>query len=138
MPGPSEPKRISPFLNPLVDDLLQLWEGVRVSTNAISTFTLRAALLCFISDIPATRKVCGFPGFRARLGCSKCLKQFPCEGFGERTDYSGYERSNWVIRTKEQHLLLLESQAATPTERQEMQRRHGVSWSCSALQAPIF
>ena len=31
MPGPSEPKRISPFLYPLVDDLLQLWEGVHVS-----------------------------------------------------------------------------------------------------------
>ena len=85
MPGPSEPKRIDPFLSPLVDELMQLWEGVGVSANTMSTFTLRAALLCFISDIPATRKVCGFPGFRAKLGCSKCLKEFPCEGFGERT-----------------------------------------------------
>lgn len=129
MPGPSEPKRISPFLNPLVDELLQLWEGVHVSTS--NTFTLRAALLCFISDIPATRKVCGFPGFRARLGCSKCLKQFPCDGFGERTDYSGYEQSTWVLQTKEQHLLSLQEvcKATTPTEQRAMQRMHGVSWS---------
>ena len=129
MPGPSEPKRISPFLNPLVDELLQLWEGVHVSTS--NTFTLRAALLCFISDIPATRKVCGFLGFRARLGCSKCLKQFPCDGFGEPTDYSGYERSTWVLRTKEQHLLSLQEvcKATTPTEQREMHRMHGVSWS---------
>ena len=90
MPGPTEPKRISPFLDPLIDELLQLWEGVPLSTETPnSSLTLRAALLCFISDIPATRKVCGFPGFKARLGCSKCLKEFPCEGFGERTDYSG-------------------------------------------------
>lgn len=62
MPGPTEPKRISPFLDPLIDEPLNLWDGVSI------------ALLCFISDIPATRKIGGFPVFNARLGCSKCLK----------------------------------------------------------------
>ena len=94
-----------------------------VSTNAASSVMLCAALLRFISfRYSSYSKVCGFPGFRTKLGCSKCLKQFPCEGFGEQTDYSGYDRSNWVFRTKEQHLLSLQKvhQAATPTERQEM------------------
>ena len=131
MPGPSEPKRMSPFLELLVDDLLLLWGGVYVSTGFLNSFNILAALLCFISDIPATRKVCGFPGFNARLGCSKCLKVFPCEGFGERTDFSGYDCENWVVRTKEQHLRSLENvrKASSPTERRELQRRMGVSWS---------
>ena len=63
IPGPSEPKRINPFLNLLVDELLHLWEGVPVSSES-HTFTLRAMLMCFISDVPATRKICGFPGVR--------------------------------------------------------------------------
>lgn len=63
IPGPSEPKRINPFLNLLVDELLHLWEGVLVSSES-HTFTLRAMLMCFISDVPATRKICGFPGVR--------------------------------------------------------------------------
>ena len=106
IPGHSESKRIDPFLNTLVDELLHLWEGIRVSSES-HTFTLRAMLMCFISDIPATRKICGFPGFKARLGCSK---EFPCEGFGERTDYSRYDRETWVMRSTEQHLHSLECQ----------------------------
>lgn len=92
---------------------------------------VRAALLCFISDIPTTRKVCGFPGLRAKLGCSKCLKVFPCVGFGEPTDYSGYERHKWRLRTKEQHLQSLKyiKMVNTQTERQEKQRKYGVLWS---------
>ena len=30
MPGPNEPKRINPFLKPIVDDLLHLWKGISV------------------------------------------------------------------------------------------------------------
>ena len=71
----TEPKRVYPFLEPLVDELLKLWDGVSIESGIVSSFTLRAALLCFISDIPATRKVCGFQGFKARLGYSKCLKE---------------------------------------------------------------
>ena len=116
IPGPSEPKRVSPFLEPCIDELLQLWEGVHISTGTLQpSFTLRAALLC------------GFPGFKARLGCSKCLKKFQCEGFGERTDYSGFNRPNWVKRTKEQHLHSLNviKKAKSPTEIKKIQRRFG-------------
>ena len=96
-------------------------------------------LLCFISDIPATGKMCGFPGFKARLGCSKCMKEFPCEGFGERTDYSGYDRTAWVMRSVEQHLQSLEllKNAKTPTENIELQRTLGVGWS-ALCRLPYF
>ena len=129
MPGPAEPKRICPFLEPLIDELLDLWDGVSIDSGVLSSYTLRAALLCFISDIPATRKICGFPGFKARLGCSKCLKEFSCDGFGERTDYSGYECNSWTLRTMEHHKQSLEAikKASTPSERQELQRQNGVS-----------
>ena len=98
IPGPNEPKRINAFLQPIIDQLIQLWHGVDIIESANNSVpTLRAALLCFISDIPATRKVCGFPSFNAKFGCSKCLKSFPCETFSGPTDYSGYDRQNWQI-----------------------------------------
>ena len=46
MPGPSEPKRMSPFLDLLVDELLQLWRGVSISIASVRSFNIRAALLC--------------------------------------------------------------------------------------------
>ena len=114
MPGPNEPKRINPFLKPIVDDLLHVWKGISVCGN--DSYFVGAALLCF-SDIPTTRKVCGFPGFKAKLGYSKV---FPCEGFGEPTDFSGFDRQSWVARTMKNHMESLEEIVAanTQTERQ--------------------
>lgn len=132
MPGPNEPKRINPFLRPIVDELLQLWKGISIcGKGVLSSYTVRAALLCFISDIPATRRVCGFPGFKATLGCSKCLKMFPCEGFGEPTDYSGFDRHDWVARTMSNHLKALEEieTATTLTEKTGLQKKYGAQYS---------
>ena len=47
------------FLEPLVKDLLKLWNGVEM-TAADGNKTVRAALLCTASDVPATRKLSGF------------------------------------------------------------------------------
>lgn len=52
-------------------------------------------------DIPAGRKICGFLGHTARLGCTKCLKEFT-GGVGAK-DYSGFDRDKWVKRTRETH-----------------------------------
>lgn len=47
IPGPKEPKiHVNSFLDPLVDELLQLWEGVQLPNSQ----TLRAAILCLSSD----------------------------------------------------------------------------------------
>lgn len=54
---------------------------------------------CVTSDIPATRKVCGF---KAELGCNKCLKKFKV-GFCQPTDISGYNRDAFINRTNSQH-----------------------------------
>ena len=61
IPGPNEPERINPFLAPIVDELLQLWNGISISGDGMfSSHTVHTALLCFVSDIPATRKFVAF------------------------------------------------------------------------------
>ena len=53
---------------------------------------------CLACDVPAARKVGGFIGHRGYRGCSRCLKMFPTEHFGDYNDYSGFEKSNWEPR----------------------------------------
>jgi hypothetical protein len=100
IPGPHEPSlHINSFLEPLVQDLLKLWKGIEMPTTE-GTQVLRAALLCNSSDIPATRKVGGFVGHAALKGCSRCLKSFPPQKFGDK---AGFNPSTWPTRTIESH-----------------------------------
>ena len=83
IPGPKEPKHdINTYLSPLVDELKVFWDGVVMKVASGASKTFRSALLCCGCDLPAGRKVCGFLGHGAMLGCSKCLKEFP-GGVGE-------------------------------------------------------
>ena len=72
IPGPAEPPlTINSYLAPLVDDLKHAWSpGISISTRNCSSITVRLALTCVACDIPASRKVCGFVGHNARLGCN--------------------------------------------------------------------
>ena len=89
IPGPHEPKlNINSFLEPLVEELLELWDGVIMETAQNVEVLVRAALICVACDIPAARKVCGFVGHGAYRGCSKCLLTFPTTSFGEKADYT--------------------------------------------------
>lgn len=98
IPGPHEPKlTINTYLEPMVNELLELWRGVRIETgrSVLGSRTVRAALFCICSDIPATRKLCGFYGFKAKHGCSKCMKSFPTSTFSALMDYLGFLREEW-------------------------------------------
>lgn len=64
--------------------------------------TVKLAPSCTACDIPASRKVSGFPGHSAALGCSKCLKNFGNRTDGTR-DCSGYDEENWVKRDATTH-----------------------------------
>ena len=98
-----EPKTLNEFLQPGVDEMKALWKGVCLKTSLSSiALTFRAALLCISADIPAARKLCGFKGHGAHLGCSRCLKVFP-GGFGEKRDYSGFDRETWQPRCNKDH-----------------------------------
>ena len=71
---------LNPFMEPLVRELQEFWNpGIRLFTAESPRFKLqfRLALMCVACDIPAARKVCGFMGHSANLGCSRCLKLFP-------------------------------------------------------------
>ena len=59
------------------------------------------ALMCVACDLPAGRKICGFLGHSATLGCSRCFKEFP--GTVGKMDYSGFDRQNWQPRTRTEH-----------------------------------
>ena len=61
-------------------------------------------LLCVSCDLPTSKKVCGFLSHDAKYGCHKCKKTFETIVFGQ-TDYSGYNRDNWPVRTANQHRL---------------------------------
>ena len=68
--------------------------------DQVSVYGVRVALCCISSDIPATRKPCGFHGFKAKHGCSKCMKEFVTTSFSESTDYSGFERVMATLKLK--------------------------------------
>lgn len=77
IPGPSEPKHdINSYLGLMVSELLELHSSLWFRTS-IGTLFIRGILLCFSSDILATRKAAGFVGLKGLKGCSRCLKSFP-------------------------------------------------------------
>ena len=126
-----EPSSLNTFLQPLVNDLKLLWGGVPMTTHKYeSGTTARGALLCAAADIPACRKLCGFMGHSARLGCSKCRKEFK-GGFGEKKDYSGFNVPEWPKRTHSQHLehVNIVRNTNSKTARANAERTFGVRWS---------
>ena len=95
-------KIFNSFLEPFVDELLRFWDGIELSVADFSAKKkIRCALLCVACDLPAGRKVCGFLGHSARLGCSRCLKVFP--GMVGSIDYSGFDKENWQLRSGTEH-----------------------------------
>ena len=97
IPGPSERTHdINPYLQPLVNELLVFWKGIKLKVRRGTDELweeVKLALLCCTCDTPAGRKVCGFLGHTARLGCCKCLKAFP--GSVGCMNYSGFDVSKW-------------------------------------------
>ena len=103
IPGPHEPRHdLNTFLEPLVEDLLKLWRGVELNVSGMSCKKqIRCALLCVACDLPAGRKVCGFLGHNAHLGCSRCYKRF--SGTVGKMNFSGFDRESWVCRLGSKH-----------------------------------
>ena len=115
IPGPSEPSmNINTYLKPLVDDLKQLWTGDGESKR------IRAALSCLACD-----------GHRARRGCSRCFKEFPTDKFTEIADYSGFDKSEWEVRSHAIHVhyAILQEAAETETERKGIEYMSGARYS---------
>ena len=94
---------INSFLDPLVDELLDFWDGVWINTPSTGPKFCLLALVCTTCDIPASRKLCGFLSFSAKMGCNKCKKEFPRPAFGAKQDFSGFNWSSWTLRTDAEH-----------------------------------
>ena len=78
IPGHHEPRHnINTFLEPLVNELMEFWEGCELKVHSYAAKNVvRCMLVCCACDLPAGRKACGFLGHSAKLGCSHCLKKF--------------------------------------------------------------
>ena len=106
IPGPWEPDlTLNSYIDQLVSDLLEFWNGVELNVNVGSHTQqrkVRCAIICCSCDLPAGRKLCGFLSYNARLGYSKCKKEFSSTVFGNQ-DFSGFNRGAWTPRTNAIH-----------------------------------
>ena len=86
IPGPHKQSQdLNSYLEVLVQDLLCLWNYLVKDLNC--QYLVWCALHSVSCDLPAGQKVCGILGHGARLGCSRCLKEF--SGQVGSTDYAG-------------------------------------------------
>ena len=132
IPGPEEPSDLNPFLRPIVEDLIQLWEGKKYfSVHKYGDAICRAAVMCVTSDIPASRKVGGYLSHQAIFGCTRCLKKFPRASFNDKPNYGGYDRETWKNRNNSDHRRSANRVrlAGTEKERSELQRATGARYS---------
>ena len=77
--------------------------------------------------------------FSAILGCSKCLHKFKNGAFGQKLDYSGYDRHSWQLRTLAEHKVAATEylMAQSPSEQQRVLSKLGVRYSL-LLELPYF
>ena len=64
-------------------------------------------------------------------GCSKCFKEFPRASFGDKPDFSGFDRESWERRSNEDHQAAAEKvhQAKTPSDAQKFASSSGARYS---------
>ena len=110
--------------------------------SASGTFlnvSLKLALVGVFCDLPASRKVCGFTSFNSLHGCNKCLKCFPVETFGEKPDYSGFNRSEWPLRNLDIHKMkcMEHLSAVTKSYQKSIEKNYGLRYSV-LIELPYF
>ena len=130
LPGPSEPSlSINSYLTPLVQELDCLSDGIWISTtdHPNGRVYVTGHLLCVSSDIPASRKACGFLGHNAKIGCNKCLKEF--KRVNKRTIYAGFDEKE--LRTNESHREKAQEYVActNSSHRQLIETSYGIRYS---------
>ena len=72
--GPKAPKSLAPYLDLLVDDLLQMWEEGFAAYDGLlqENFLCKAALAFLICDEPGSAEARCVRGHQAKEGCSYC------------------------------------------------------------------
>jgi hypothetical protein len=86
--------KINHYLSPIVDELLEFWDGVSLpSTDLHPTGKrIQMVVICCSNDIPAARKLCGH--ISALVSCHRCYKianisrrKFNYRGFNDMTEW---------------------------------------------------
>lgn len=142
IPGPKEPHLImNSYITPLVQELTSAYKGWIIPTkhSIMRSVCIWLCIGCVVCDIPATRKLCGFLGHSARLGCSKCLKEFSTSGFGKRTNFAGYNRDDWTLRSSSSHKTQCAEllTAKTQTAVQDLETKYGM-WYSALVDLPLY
>ena len=121
-----EPESLNTFLAPIVDELKVFWIGVKLKTSQSKMPQTYLAS----ADLPAVWKICEFKGHSARRGCSKYFKSF-LTSFGEKTDYSGFDRDMWPPRHNSSHRIHAEMvrNASTQSKHETLATKYGVFYS---------
>jgi hypothetical protein len=132
IPGPNEPKlhEINNYLYPIVDQLIQLWNGYNIITHEYNDGRLvRGAIIGCTSDVPATRKLCGF--ISARIACYRCYKS--ANVVGNQPNFGGFEDfDEWFV---ERNINIIRENAnkwkecATEESRKAHVSQYHVRWS---------
>src|SRR5918995_4749439 len=141
LPGPKEVKlhRINHYLSPIVDELLELWNGyvMPISTKFPNGKRIRLAVICCSNDIPAARKLCGH--ISALTGCHRCYKR--ANTGGRKPNFGGFEdMADWFQeRDLEEHRRNAEGWRLCKTndERKQHVSDTHVRWS-EMLRMPYF
>ena len=87
----------------------------------------KLALMCVACDIPAARKVCGFMGHSANLGCSRCLKFF----LSVNVKSSGFNKELWPTRDLNAHRATCQrlNKCKSPNESAILESQTGIRYS---------
>lgn len=95
IPGPDSPGNdIDIFLQPLIDELLQLWEGVETfDASSRKKFSLRAVLMWTLNDFPALGNLYGW-STKGKYACPSCadLTRSIYLKKGRKCSYMGHRR----------------------------------------------
>ena len=73
------------------------------------------------------------------LGCSKCFKEFSRGSFGDKPDFSGFDRESWLPRSNKEHRTAADKvrQARTPTNAKAFSSESGARYSV-LFQLPYY
>src|ERR1700722_70958 len=132
MPGPKEPKlhEINNYLYPIINQLNRLWDGYCIKTHEYNNGRfIRGALIGCSSDVPASRKLCGF--ISARIACYRCHKT--ANFVNNQPNFGGFaDFDNWFV---ERDINVVREQAsewkkcATEESRKAHVSQYHVRWS---------
>ena len=140
IPGPKEPPgTLNSYLAPVVNDLLELWDGISLRLNNGRVVTCRAALACCACDLPATRKLLGFSSYNSSCACSKYFQFFPYMKDDDKFDFSNFDPQTRKPRDHHQHRVDCDKykKATTKAAQNKIVKEKGVRY-CELLKLPYF